>query len=97
MAWAASPTIATSRRVRAIVARAGKHDDRFSEYVLGIVESPAFTERSAPARKSAESDKSVLKADAGSDGPIHAFIATKPLQVAEDHGDAQPDRSIAVC
>ena len=68
--------------VRAIVARAAKHDDRFSEYVLGIVESPAFTERSAPAHESSRSDRSVLKAEAGSEGRTRALIAAKPLQVA---------------
>jgi hypothetical protein len=71
--------------VRAIVARAAKHDDHFSEYVLGIVESPAFTERSVPAvpaHKNAQPDKSTLKAEAGSEGHTHALIAAKPLQVA---------------
>jgi Protein of unknown function (DUF1592)/Protein of unknown function (DUF1588)/Protein of unknown function (DUF1587)/Protein of unknown function (DUF1595)/Protein of unknown function (DUF1585)/Planctomycete cytochrome C len=55
--------------VRAIVARAEKHDDRFSEYVLGIVESPAFTERCVPrtlnAPLKAKSSPSPLKADGG--------------------------------
>jgi len=70
--------------VRAIVARAAKHDDRFSEYVLGIVESPAFTERSVPAtpaHKNAQPDKSTLKAEAGGEDRAHAVIAAKPLQV----------------
>jgi mono/diheme cytochrome c family protein len=71
--------------VRAIVARAAKHDDRFSEYVLSIVESPAFTERSVPAtpaHKNAQPDKSTLKAEAGGEDRTHAVIAAKPLQVA---------------
>jgi hypothetical protein len=71
--------------VRAIVSRAAKHDDRFSEYVLGIVESPAFTQRSvpvAPAHKTEEPGKPVLKAESGSDGHTHALIDAKPLQVA---------------
>jgi mono/diheme cytochrome c family protein len=72
-------------QVRAIVDRAARHDNHFSEYVLGIVESPAFTERSltvAPTHNSAQPDKSTLKAEAGSDSHIRAFIAAKPLQVA---------------
>jgi hypothetical protein len=70
-------------QVRAIVARAAKHEDRFSEYVLGIVESPAFAERSTPARKNcASADKSVLKAETGSDEHTHALLAAKPLQLA---------------
>jgi mono/diheme cytochrome c family protein len=69
-------------QVRAIVARAAKHDDRFSEYVLGIVKSPAFTERSAPSRKGTASDKSVLKAELGGDGYIHGLLTAKPLRVA---------------
>ncbi len=76
------PNYRDEPQVRALVARAAKRDDRFSEYVLGIVESPAFTERSAPARKSAEADKSVLKAEAESDGHTHTLIVAKPLQVA---------------
>jgi cytochrome c551/c552 len=35
--------------IRAITARAESRGDRFSAYVLGIVESPAFTRRSLPA------------------------------------------------
>ena len=68
--------------VRAIVARAAKRDDRFSEYVLGIVESPAFTERSTATQKNTEADKSVLKADAGNDGRKRAILTAKPLQVS---------------
>jgi hypothetical protein len=72
-------------QVRSIVARAAKRGDRFSEYVLGIVESPAFTERGLPAvpvHNGPQPDKSTLKADIGSEGRIRALIATKPLQVA---------------
>ena len=69
-------------QVRAIVSRAAKHDDRFSEYVLGIVESPAFTQLSAPAPSAPNLDKSLLKAGIESDGHTHALIAAKPLQVA---------------
>ena len=65
--------------VRAIVARAAKHDDRFSEYVLGIVESSAFTQRSAPANKNNPRDKSVLKADSSSDSRTQTLLAAKPL------------------
>jgi len=79
------PDYRDESQVRAIVARAAKHDDRFSEYVLGIVESPAFMKRAAPAapgHKSTEQDKSTLKADAGSEGRAHGAIAAKPLQFA---------------
>jgi len=69
-------------QVRAIVARAAKRDDRFSEYVLGIVESPAFTERSVPVHKSTDPDKSVLKADAGSESRTRTLLNAKPLQVS---------------
>jgi len=71
--------------VRAIVARAAKRDNRFSEYLLGIVESPAFTERSVPAvpaRDNAQPDKSRLKAQSGSDDRIRAALPGKPSQVA---------------
>lgn len=69
-------------QVRAIAARAAKHDDRFSEYVLGIVESPAFTERSVPALRNSGSDKSVLRAEAAGDRHTQALLDTKPLQIA---------------
>ena len=69
-------------QVRAIVSRAAKHDDRFSEYVVGIVESPAFTERSAPSSKSTAPDKSVLKADGGAERRTHDLIAAKPIHIA---------------
>lgn len=68
-------------QVRAIVARAAKHDDRFSEYVLGIVESPAFTQRSA-ANPNAQPDQSVLKAEGGSDSRTRALLSAKPLPAA---------------
>jgi cytochrome c553 len=64
--------------VRAIVARAEKHDDRFSEYVLGIVESPAFTERSVPptlnAPRKAKSSPSPLKADGGNSDRLDMLL-----------------------
>jgi mono/diheme cytochrome c family protein len=66
--------------VRAIVARAERNDDRFSEYILGIVESPAFTERSIPRTpqpsRKAQSATSRLKANAGS--PNHLDMLLKP-------------------
>jgi mono/diheme cytochrome c family protein len=68
-------------QVRAIVARAHKRDDRFSEYVLGIVESAAFTQRRAPVNQG-QSDKSVLKADAGSNSRTQVFLHAKPLPSA---------------
>lgn len=76
------PDYRDAPQVRAIVARAAKRDDRFSEYVLGIVESPAFTERSSPPSKTSRQDKSVLKADTRTDGHTHALLAAKPLEVA---------------
>ena len=69
-------------QVRAIVARAAKHDDRFSEYVLGIVESPAFTKRNLSTPGKSVLDQTVLKADAGADGHTHALLTAKPLQFA---------------
>jgi len=72
-------------QVRAIVARASKHDDRFSEYVQGIVESHAFTERgipTAPAQKDTQPEKSTLKAESDGESRTHALIAAKPLQVS---------------
>jgi hypothetical protein len=53
--------------------------------VLGIVESPAFLDRSlssTPDHNSVQRDKSTLKAEVGSDGRIRALIAAKPLQVS---------------
>jgi cytochrome c551/c552 len=54
--------------VRAIVSRAESRGNRFSEYALGIVESPAFTERNVPpaAPRKAQPAASALKADVGS-------------------------------
>jgi hypothetical protein len=70
-------------QVRAIVSRAALHNNRFSDYVIGIVESPAFTERSIPA---ATPDKTrpaaaVLKADAATTHE-HRLLTAQPLQVA---------------
>ncbi len=69
-------------QVRAIVARASKHQDHFSDYILGIVESPAFTERNVPASRNPGLGKSLLKAGAGSDPRTRAVLAAKPLEVA---------------
>jgi hypothetical protein len=69
-------------QVRAIVARAAKHGDRFSEYVLGIVESPAFTKRCVPATQSPKLNKAVLKADAETDTPIRARFLARSSQLA---------------
>jgi hypothetical protein len=55
--------------IRTVVSRAESRDNRFSEYVLGIVESAAFTRRSlpavAPSKHPAKPAASTLKADAG--------------------------------
>jgi hypothetical protein len=72
-------------QVRAIVSRAAKRDNRFSEYVLGIVESPAFTERATAASSGTTnlpSSKPLLKAESGSEDREHALLAAKPLQLA---------------
>ena len=73
-------------QVRAIVARAENHDDRFSEYVLGIVESPAFRERSvpvtAPVKGKAQPSCPALKAEAGTDARLDMLLKAKPLPVA---------------
>jgi cytochrome c551/c552 len=51
--------------VRAIVSRAENHDNRFSDYILGIVESPAFTQRSVPVNtpSNPQAANKALKAD----------------------------------
>jgi mono/diheme cytochrome c family protein len=70
--------------VRAIVTRAEKHGDRFSEYVLGIVESPGFTERSAPVAPSQskpEGSSTTLKAEAASESRQHELLAAKPIRL----------------
>jgi mono/diheme cytochrome c family protein len=66
--------------IRAIVARAEQHGDRFSQYVLGIVESPAFLERTtpiaAPVKRDAPPAARALKAravrDTGADAALTA-------------------------
>jgi hypothetical protein len=72
--------------VRAIVARAERTDDRFSEYVLGIVESPAFTERSIPATpqppRNAKSAGSRLKANAVSPNRLEMLLKPADSEVA---------------
>jgi mono/diheme cytochrome c family protein len=72
--------------VRAIVARAEKHGDRFSEYVLGIVESPAFTERSVSATpqlpQRAKPAGSTLKADAGSPNRLNTLLKRSAAPIA---------------
>jgi mono/diheme cytochrome c family protein len=64
--------------VRAIVARAEKHGDRFSEYVLSIVESPAFTERSVSLTPqlphTAKPAGLALKADDGSPNRLNTLL-----------------------
>jgi hypothetical protein len=64
--------------VRTVVARAERNGDRFSEYVLGIVESPAFTERSIPRTphqpSKTQSAPSRLKADAGSPNRLDMLL-----------------------
>jgi hypothetical protein len=72
--------------VRTIVARAEKHGDRFSEYVLGIAESPAFTERSVPAAPQlphrAKPAGSALKADAGSPNRLNTLLMRSAAPIA---------------
>jgi cytochrome c551/c552 len=72
--------------VRAIVARAERNGDRFSEYVLGIVESPAFVERSIPSTphspRKAKSAGSGLKADAGSPNRLDMLLKPADSLVA---------------
>jgi hypothetical protein len=53
--------------VRAIVSHAELRGDRFSEYIVGIVESPAFTQRSVPLSTPSKPQvpKAPLKADSG--------------------------------
>lgn len=74
--------------VRAIVARAERNGDRFSEYVLGIVESPAFTERSLPAipplPRNAQPPGSGLRADAGSSNRLDMLL--KPAKLVASGG-----------
>jgi len=64
--------------MRAIVARAESHGDRFSEYVLGVVESPAFIERSVPAPqggpRKAQSAGPTLKAEGGSSNRLGTLL-----------------------
>lgn len=72
--------------IRAVVARAESRDNRFSEYVLGIVESPAFTRRSLPAlppsQRPAKSAGSTLKADARSTGRLDLLLKPVPAATA---------------
>ena len=71
-------------QIRAIVAHAAKQDNRFSEYVLEIIESPAFTERNIPAAqrtKTTQPDKPLLKAESGSEDREHVLLVAKPLQI----------------
>ncbi len=70
-------------QVRSIVDRAEKRNNRFSEYVLGIVESPAFTERSVPEDKDhlQQPAKPLLKADVQVQEHEHAVLSAKPLHV----------------
>jgi mono/diheme cytochrome c family protein len=71
--------------IRGIVSRAEKHENHFSEYVLGIVESPAFTGRtlsndeSVP-QKSRKAD-SVLKAQSQPAVNSVDALKTKPVLV----------------
>ncbi len=73
-------------QVRAIVARAESHNNRFSEYVLGIVESPAFTERSIPSTprpsRKAPPSASVLKADRGDPIRLDTLLKRNTLTIA---------------
>jgi mono/diheme cytochrome c family protein len=70
-------------QVRAIVARAAKQDNHFTEYVLGIVESPAFQQRVAQAPSTLQKPASpVLRANVESTGRERALLTAKPLAVA---------------
>jgi len=68
-------------QIRAIVARAEHHGDRFSQYVLGIVESPAFLERTVPATSPVKSKSQpaaqALKANAVSEPRVNAALNAK--------------------
>lgn len=71
--------------VRAIVARAENRDNRFSEYVLGIVESPAFTRRSvptAPAAPPAQHSHPALKAQAAVPDRLQSLLKSSALASA---------------
>jgi len=75
-------------QVRSIVERAEKRNNRFSEYVLGIVESPAFKERSVPQDTHQPLQaKPLLKAKlqgqehAQPQAHERALLAAKPLQL----------------
>jgi cytochrome c551/c552 len=67
--------------IRAIVARAEQHGDRFSQYVLGIVESPAFLERTvpvtAPAKSKSQAAAVALKAEIVHDARGGAAVSPK--------------------
>jgi hypothetical protein len=73
-------------RVRSIVARAEQRDNRFSEYVLGIVESPAFTQRTVPAaepgKRDSQSSPSTLKAESRDTDHLNAVLKARPFAVA---------------
>jgi len=70
-------------QVRAIVHRAGQHDYRFSEFVLGIVESPGFLDRSipvAPASKTPQLNAGISHEAPASNAREHELLTAKPLQ-----------------
>jgi hypothetical protein len=62
--------------VRAIVSRAAQHDNRFSDYIIGIAESPAFTQRSVPGAtpSTAPAPRQALQADAGGDVRLNGIL-----------------------
>ena len=71
--------------IRAITARAESRGDHFSEYVLGIVESPAFTRRSLPAvaptpRNATLADPTLKARKGGFESPL------KPASTATSGG-----------
>jgi hypothetical protein len=74
--------------IRVVVARAESRENRFSEYVLGIVESPAFTHRGLPApspsQRPAKPAGPALKADANSAGRLDSLL--KPIPAATAGG-----------
>jgi len=84
-------------QVRAIAARATKHDDRFSEYVLGIVESSPFTERSAPARDTTKPIRLCSRQNLEVKATPMLSSPLNRCKSLEDHSDVQPNRSITVC
>jgi cytochrome c553 len=69
-------------QIRAIVARAEQNGDRFSQYVVGIVESPAFLERTVPATApvngKSQPSAHALKASALRDTRVNTTLHVKP-------------------